>query len=161
MKFICKACLHSPPCVLDIGNIELPPESFACPKKIAKEDCKWEKLPKLTAEVFDRPDCPQWAKYALVGRYGNLVFIDVEPHLADDGYMWTWRQDARRKITPELFDASDWQNSLIERPKKKTLPEWVKCGEWAYGEGRYGKITAINHTDGKIDIGEKTKTGNG
>ena len=28
------------------------------------------KLPKLTAEVFDRPDCPEWAQYAVVDKDG-------------------------------------------------------------------------------------------
>ena len=36
----------------------------------------------------------------------------------------------------------------------KELPDWCKIGALAYGDGRYGKITGINRTDGKIDIGE-------
>ena len=32
------------------------------------ESLQDKKLPKLTAEVFNRPDCPEWAKYAAVNR---------------------------------------------------------------------------------------------
>ena len=47
------------------------------------------------------------------------------------------------------YDASDWQNSLIERPAKKPeLPDWCKVGEWCFcldddGNCKYFKITKI------------------
>ena len=57
------------------------------------------------------------------------------------------------KVPPVSFsvkyDASDWQNSLIERPAKKPeLPDWCKVGEWCFcldddGNCKYFKITKI------------------
>ena len=41
------------------------------------------------------------------------------------------------------YDATDWQNSLIERPAK--LPDWCKVGEWVWDieDSRYVKIISI------------------
>ena len=139
MKFICKSCKTEYPCVLDIGNIELPPESFACPKKIEKDDCKWEKFTKLTAEVFYRPDCPEWAKYAAVDKDGRAWYFESKPSCSTDQFF-----EFRNKATmiPGFFDSDDWRNSLIERPSK--LPDWCKVGEWVWDERNgYGEIKSV------------------
>ena len=39
-----------------------------------------KQLPKLTAEVFDRPDCPKWAKYAAVDNDGMAVLFKHRPY---------------------------------------------------------------------------------
>lgn len=74
-------------------------------------------LPKLTAEVFDRPDCPEWAKYASVKKDGRVIFYSDKTSpgvIKDIGF----------------FDPTDWLNSLVERPAK--LPDWCKEGEWVF-----------------------------
>ena len=102
-------------------------------------------LPKLTAEVFDRPDCPADAKIAVVNQDGSVCFgsfATAEP-------VWGgWRGDGDGKWTfiPDTLDATDWQNSLIKRPA--VLPDWCKVGEWFWhpedmAGGRYLKITEI------------------
>ena len=154
MKFICNGCAkwHNDTCILDVGEEQtVSGEHMRCPFNNAERDrhyCKWEeyedgevanlqpkvaKLPKLTAEVFDRPDCPEWVKYASVNKTGRVIFYadKTSPGVkADIGF----------------YDASDWENSLIERHAK--LPDWCKIGEWCYcldddGNGKYFKITKI------------------
>ena len=67
--------------------------------------CK--QLPKLTAEVFDRPDCPAWAKYAAMDIDGKVFYFE----------------DISRK---------NHYTEFIRRPKKKALPDWCKVGAWVY-----------------------------
>lgn len=109
----------------------------------AREQYNNAPLPKLTAEVFDRPDCPEWAQYAMVNDLGYGYWYEENPGLFCAGY-----GHGTKIMFIDRFDASDWQNSLIERPEKKTLPDWCKQGEWVccwdevHGE-EYSKIIAI------------------
>lgn len=99
-------------------------------------------LPRLTTEVFERPDCPKWAKYAAVNDNGTGTYFENKPEY--DGYLGCWlRTDKRADIIKDKYDASDWQNSLIERPSK--LMDWCKVGEWVYVPEikEYFKITDI------------------
>ena len=105
-------------------------------------------LPKLTAEVFDRPDCPEWAKCAMVNGWGNCLLLDGVPHgTPETGYM-----GYNRKTQPMqkwgIFDSKDDNGKFyyVERPAK--LPDWCKVGEWCYclddlGNDKYFKITEI------------------
>lgn len=107
-----------------------------------------EQLPKLTEEVFNHPDSPEWAMYAAVDKDGEGWYYEKKPVI---GLSHSFVEIAAkaRKID-EKFDATDWQNSLIERPQKFTLPEWCKVGGWCYGldiygKGKYFKITNIQN----------------
>lgn len=85
-------------------------------------------LPKLTAEVFDRPDCPEWAKFAAVDADGTVWAYDNEPWVKKENRYWighTYRDEGDICIA-KGFDASDWQNSLIERPTKDAFDEAIK-----------------------------------
>ena len=100
-------------------------------------------LPKLTTEVFDREDCPKWAKWATVDQDGDGVYFAGKPSISPCGPWWDRTIDHE---TIGKYDASDWKNSLIERPSK--LPDWCKVGEWGYcldddGNCKYFKITRI------------------
>ena len=91
---------------------------------------KCNQLPKLTTEVFDRPDCPKWAKYAAVDRDGIGRVFESKPMTEVDGW---YSFSIEKQAGGGKYDASDWQNSLIERPVKKTkLPDWCKVGEWVW-----------------------------
>jgi hypothetical protein len=107
-------------------------------------DCS--QLPKLTAEVFDRPDCPAWARYAAVHANGIAFFYENEPSFGVGKLKGTWYVDDGefcRVDTTLYFDPSDWQNSLIERPAK--LPDWCKPGEWVYlSNAKYYKIEKVD-----------------
>ena len=47
---------------------------------------KSSQLPKLTAEVFDRPDCPEWARYAVINHNGRLSFFGDKPKFEGEDY---------------------------------------------------------------------------
>lgn len=84
---------------------------------------KWNQAPKLTAEVFNRPDCPDWAQYAVLDKRGMAYYTRYKPVAAKDDVALDWLVDGSyRKMSEEYFDASDWQDSLIERPAKE-LPK--------------------------------------
>lgn len=130
-------------------------------------------LPKLTAEVFDRPDCPKWAQWAAVDKYRNAMWYEGEPKVVGSVF-WNSQRGQIQKI-PGKFDASDWQNSLIERPKnrvnwdeveeiccnskltfkekKQELPDWCNPGEWIYTSSeQYLKINCISIDLQKIEL---------
>lgn len=91
-------------------------------------------LPKLTAEVFDRPDCPEWAKYAAVAAGGNVIYFSNKPYPDDISGVWhgaeKWGFIEAETGGTLKCNATDWQNSLIER--HATLPDWCEVGEWVY-----------------------------
>lgn len=111
-------------------------------------------LPKLTVEVFDRPNCPEWAQYAAVNKNGLCFFYHNKPDYGVCNYAGKWYVDDCKyaALTGEKFDPSDWQNSLIERPAK--LPDWCKVGEWVYhdSDGYYYKIKSIDKVNDEIQI---------
>ena len=43
---------------------------------------------KLTTEVFDRPDCPEWAKYAAVDDDGIACYFSVKPTILYNTTFW-------------------------------------------------------------------------
>ena len=149
-KWKCEKCIGKP-CILEIDVYD-PPKG--CPVNW-HNDATWEKitdkseqkLPKLTADVFNRPDCPEWAKYAAVDESGEVWVFSVKPTINVSDELWCCSTKSAN-CTSLLFkaDASDWQNSLIERPAK--LPDWCKVGAWCYcldddGNPKYFKITRI------------------
>lgn len=101
-----------------------------------------KELPKLTVEVFDHPDCPTWANYAAVNKNGRVLFYEDKKSVgvkADIGF----------------FDASDWPNTIIKRPKKQEqLPDWCKVGGtcYDYGAGYYFKVTGIDDEKSEVSI---------
>lgn len=115
-------------------------------------DCN--QFPKLTAEVFDRPDCPKWAKYAALGGGGMLSFYEDKPRMSKDEYPKRWiNYDRWYPVEGVKFDASDWQNSLVERPAK-ALPDWCKVGEWVYlCNCTYSRIVSINDCHVNLENG--------
>lgn len=109
-----------------------------------KEDkeIKESKLPKLTAEVFERPDCPEWVNYAAVDKSGMVFVYTKKPKVKSS----TWDAPCGDFLfIGSDFDASDWQNSLIERPAKIKLPDWCKAAKWGYDTEReeYFEIVAV------------------
>lgn len=95
---------------------------------------------KLTADVFNRSDCPEWANYVAVDSNNKAHWFKVKPEKTETGRWWSPLGDFDR--IPGKFDAGDWQNSLIERPAK--LPEWCKVGGYGYDNDiGYFKIVEI------------------
>ena len=114
-------------------------------------------LPKLTAEVFDRPDCPKWAKYAAVDEDGTVALFEQRPTIALVGKWW----DRGGKYCPldGRYDNLNWRNSLIERPAK--LPDWCKVDAMGWHKRcGYFKVTYIDDVSKRVDIqqvGEKSR----
>ena len=77
---------------------------------------------RLTVEVFSRPDCPDWAQYAVLDSRGAAYYTQNKPVAANDVALDWLVGGSYRKISEEHFDASNWQNSLIARPSKE-LPK--------------------------------------
>ena len=72
----------------------------------------------LNESVFELDECPDWAQYAAVDADGSAYWFVDKPVIS--GNRWVRRQTgcAAKCILPEAFDATDWQHSLIERPRK-------------------------------------------
>jgi len=79
--------------------------------------------PKLTADVFKRDDCPDWANWAASFKDGNSFFMEKQPFISSV----YWCCDGKYQRIGK-FDAADWKNSLIERPEEVKLPDWCKVG---------------------------------
>ena len=93
-------------------------------------DCN--QSPKLTVEVFDRPDCPEWAKYAAVDKNGDAYYFRQKPYINKAKNAWI--TNSIRNICwffiDHNWDSSDWQHSLIERPSKSSFDKLLKnCAE--------------------------------
>ena len=71
----------------------------------------WEK--QLNTEVFDMLECPDWAKYAAVDSEGFAFWYEDKPECLD--HTWGVSAPGCRPI-PGLFDSTNWENSLIQRP---------------------------------------------
>ena len=99
-------------------------------------------LPRLTAEVFDREDCPEWAKYAAVDYSGFAFFYEDKPFFTGTCYQNIGRTQV---IDSNIkWDTTEPQNSLIERPA--ILPDWCKVGAyfWNKPEEKYYQIKEIS-----------------
>jgi hypothetical protein len=110
---------------------------------------------KLTADVFNRPDCPEWATFAAVDKDGMLFYFSNKPlsHTAS-GHWMMHRFVKYVFVAEEKFDSTDWKNSLIERPEKKeTLPDWCKVDAvgWHKRCG-YFTVTYIDDFSERVDI---------
>ena len=72
----------------------------------------------LVPVVFSLPECPSDANWAAVDADGSAYWFVDKPVIS--GKCWVRRQSscAAKCILPEAFDTTDWQHSLIERPKK-------------------------------------------
>jgi hypothetical protein len=154
-KFECKGCeLH---CELTPKETCLLPKCcpFAEGYEPAWHEVKEEeqKSPKLTAEVFDRPDCPNWANYAVINHHGRLSFFGDKPKFEGEDYgCWSCDNYKYTHINNAFFDPSDWQNSLIERPTK-VLPDWVKVDSMGWHKrAGYFKITYVDDVDKRVNI---------
>ena len=78
----------------------------------------------LNEKIFELDECPDWAQYAAVDEDGSAYYFEHKPRQ----YSASWRNatscsspclsSVRHIPTDTPFDSTDWQHSLIERPKK-------------------------------------------
>lgn len=94
-------------------------------------------LPKLTEEVFNRPDCPAWAKWAAVDKSGVVFFYENKPICTGTCYQSII--GATKIIDSSIkWDIANHQNILIERPEPE-FPEWCQKGKWVCTYDRFKK----------------------
>lgn len=77
---------------------------------------------KLTQEVFTRPDCPKWAKWAAVDADGTAYWYEEKPTQGSWGVFWTQSDHATKVVRiDEKFSRTV---DLLER-KKQSNAEWL------------------------------------
>ena len=72
--------------------------------------------PRLLEEVFSDPDCPGWANYAAVDKDGSAYFYENKPTRRSAS--WVQGPGDFTGMSEE-FDSSNWEKSLIRRPRLK------------------------------------------
>ena len=93
---------------------------------------KWPALekskhPKLTVEIFNSPECPEWANWAAVDEDGRAAWYSERPEIAR--FSWCLKENTDRyewiktpsHISFRRYDSSEWMLSLIERPHREHL----------------------------------------
>ncbi len=93
--------------------------------KVAELDTKevtatrTEKRYILNERVFDLDVCPDWAQYAAVDADGEAYWYSTKPSRVGSDWVDYGRiRLIRDGDYPVIFDATDWQHSLIKRPEK-------------------------------------------
>lgn len=77
---------------------------------------------KLTQEVFTRPDCPKWAKWAAVDSDGTAYWYEEKP-TQGRGVFWAQADHATQFVRiDEKFSRTV---DLIERKQSQTNLEWL------------------------------------
>lgn len=76
-------------------------------------------MKKLTQEVFDLPECPEWAESAAVDGFGCLAFMNSgkDNWYACSGvfeYMGV-NMESKYYQVEEGYDTTNWQQSAIDR----------------------------------------------
>lgn len=151
-KYICTGCNKcTEPCTVELsGDADMtkdPTKLMHCGTWVevpAEEDTNKEQLPKLTADVFSMDECPLWARYAAVDHNGLAYWYDAVPYRNTDRLRWENSGNHAMKIcyagevAVPLFDATDWEHSLIESPTAAPLPKLTvdvfaspQCPDWA------------------------------
>ena len=73
----------------------------------------------LNERVFELDECPDWAQWAAVDEDGEAYWYSAKPSRAGGDWVDYGRiRLIRDGDNPVIFDATDWQHSLIERPRK-------------------------------------------
>ena len=95
------------------GSVKDKPSCATCKNYSPKEGPKKD-LPKLTKEVFNREDCPKWARYVAVDADGRAFWYKTKPDRLFNEYA-PEDYSGELIVKPAKFDASDWEHSLIAR----------------------------------------------
>lgn len=67
---------------------------------------------KLTPAVFNHPECPPWANFASVSSEGRVLFHSDRDSPGAERYIG-------------VFDNTDWENSMIEKPTKSSCSKKI------------------------------------
>lgn len=90
------------------------------------------------ASVFDRPDCPEWARYAVLEELGFVVFSDLK--LRRKNNRWEVIDPATSlKVMHEWGPIEGFHTVLLERPDTE-FPSWVKKEAYVFNVEKGGGI---------------------
>jgi hypothetical protein len=112
------------------------------------------KMRNLAEVVGDWSDAPEWAVCAAVDKDGEAYYYNSKPTGKNDcSWYWNWEAGIEHRQIHGKFDASDWQKSLIERPKK--LRPWKLhefMGKYIRVKGDpFFSLARMNYRDCTID----------
>lgn len=117
-----------------------------------------EKLPVLTAEVFDRPDCPSWAQYAAVDSSGHASYYEKFP-VRLRGFFFLSNVEGRSQMIDGRWDASHWENSTVARKVSVgCAPYLTNCGVAAFKEKFIPRIVIAMIKDLPVEQSERIIT---
>lgn len=124
-RFICRNCKGVCRLEIETGVLDpMNPRQCIYNWLTTAREAKWEleqeeSLPKLTAEIFNHPDCPKWAKTAAVNADGTAAWWSgtyvktfMNGWICYSSMPYDWRP------IPGKFDATGWEYSLIKRPSE-------------------------------------------
>ena len=97
-------------------------------------------LKQLDQSVFDGE--PEQIKWAVVTNEGAVLKFELEPVVKDGLWHWTHSNGCRQHALIGQYDASNWQNSLIERDTAKELLEVDLSSELTGSDYYYSNITS-------------------
>ena len=86
--------------------------------KVTRTETRTETRYILTEKVFQLDCCPDWAQYAAVDEDGKAHWFGSQPYIRAKGWVRQPCSSSSRICLGWLFDATDWQHSLINRPEK-------------------------------------------
>lgn len=101
------------------------------------------------ASVFDHPDCPEWARYAVLEELGFVVFSDLKLHRKNN--RWEVIDPATSlKVMHEWGPIEGFHTIFLERPDTE-FPSWVKKEAYVFNvEKGGGIITDVTRNSCKI-----------
>ena len=97
--------------------------------------------PKLTAEELARRgiEWPEGSNVAVVATIEGTGLFAKTATMDDSEEHWNCNEPV--SLIPGKWDASDWKNSLIQRPE--ALPNWCKVGAWVWYCGHGGSYDVV------------------
>lgn len=75
-------------------------------------------MKQLTQEVFNRPDCPEWANWAAIDASSKAHWFNCEvmPDYATDSFDAMYAVDGfKMELIGTGYDTTNWENSAINR----------------------------------------------
>ena len=132
-------------------------EYFSGCKCLSDEDwANWIEVIPFNDDLFNRPDIPNWAKYAAVQPDGHIIVYSSHPRWDSDQDYWVpTNYGGSYKVLNVLTDAD--VGTLLEKQETK-LSESIKPGDWLLDtshsddDRHYWQVKSIDKDTGHIRI---------
>ena len=93
--------------------------------------------------VFERKSCPEWAQYAVINKYGVVVFSSKPMRfLNGDWVMNYWDNRVFIDYRGKKVFRKDYSELMLTREKNLSMKYDMKPGDWVYSyeDGAYFKV---------------------